>query len=74
MQMQRAGVDGAPITIPVLLSHHNGVAARKVVGTVDTSEFAIAVPASLGFLIALGWQEVNCLWVIALMAGGIIAA
>ncbi|MDQ0883823.1 putative membrane protein YfcA [Peribacillus sp. V2I11] len=40
----------------------------------DTSEFAIAVSASLGFLIALGWQEVNWFWVIALMAGGIIAA
>jgi len=62
-----------PITTPVLLSQE-GVPARKVVGTVDTSEFAIAVSATLGFLIALGWQEVNWFWVIALMAGGIIAA
>ncbi|MBT2667109.1 sulfite exporter TauE/SafE family protein [Bacillus sp. ISL-4] len=62
-----------PITTPVLLSQ-NGVPARKVVGTVDTSEFAVAVSATLGFLIALGWQEVNWFWVIALMAGGIIAA
>ncbi|MEB2491673.1 sulfite exporter TauE/SafE family protein [Peribacillus frigoritolerans] len=62
-----------PITTPVLLSQ-KGVPARKVVGTVDTSEFAIAVSATLGFLIALGWQEVNWFWVIALMAGGIIAA
>ncbi|MFE4811472.1 sulfite exporter TauE/SafE family protein [Peribacillus simplex] len=62
-----------PITTPVLLSQ-KGVPARKVVGTVDTSEFAVAVSATLGFLIALGWQEVNWFWVISLMAGGIIAA
>lgn len=62
-----------PITTPVLLSQ-KGVPARKVVGTVDTSEFAIAVSATLGFLIALGWQDVNWFWVISLMAGGIIAA
>ncbi|MFE3974032.1 MULTISPECIES: sulfite exporter TauE/SafE family protein [unclassified Peribacillus] len=62
-----------PITTPVLLSQE-GVPARKVVGTVDTSEFAIAVSATLGFLIALGWQEVNWFWVISLMVGGIIAA
>ncbi|MDM5306686.1 sulfite exporter TauE/SafE family protein [Peribacillus frigoritolerans] len=62
-----------PITTPVLLSQE-GVPARKVVGTVDTSEFAIAVSATLGFLIALGWQEVNWFWVTSLMVGGIIAA
>ncbi|MDF9761237.1 putative membrane protein YfcA [Peribacillus simplex] len=62
-----------PITTPVLLSQE-GVPARKVVGTVDTSEFFIAVSATLGFLIALGWQEVNWFWVISLMVGGIIAA
>lgn len=62
-----------PITTPVLLSQ-DGVPARKVVGTVDTSEFAIAVSATIGFLIALGWQEVNWFWVISLMVGGIIAA
>lgn len=62
-----------PITTPVLLSQ-KGVPARKVVGTVDTSEFAIAVSATLGFLISMGWQEVNWIWVISLMLGGIIAA
>ncbi|MFF2498146.1 sulfite exporter TauE/SafE family protein [Peribacillus sp. NPDC058075] len=62
-----------PITTPVLLSQ-DGVPARKVVGTVDTSEFAIAVSATVGFLIALGWQEVNWFWVTSLMVGGIIAA
>ena len=62
-----------PIATPVLLSK-KGVSARKVVGTVDTSEFAIAVSATLGFFISLGWEEVNWLWVGALMIGGIIAA
>ncbi|WP_110928719.1 sulfite exporter TauE/SafE family protein [Bacillus massiliglaciei] len=62
-----------PITTPVLLSK-KGMAPRKVVGTVDTSEFAIAVSATLGFLISLGWEEVNWLWVGSLMIGGIIAA
>ncbi len=62
-----------PIATPVLLSR-KGMSARKVVGTVDTSEFAIAVSATLGFLISLGWEEVNWLWVGALMIGGIIAA
>ncbi|WP_026559136.1 sulfite exporter TauE/SafE family protein [Bacillus sp. J37] len=62
-----------PIATPVLLSR-KGMSARKVVGTVDTSEFAIAVSATIGFLISLGWEEVNWLWVGALMIGGIIAA
>lgn len=62
-----------PITTPVLLSK-DGISARKAVGTVDTSEFAIAIAASLGFFISLGWQAVNWTWVIALMIGGVIAA
>ncbi|QGQ46119.1 sulfite exporter TauE/SafE family protein [Metabacillus sediminilitoris] len=62
-----------PIATPVLLSR-KGMSPRKVVGTVDTSEFAIAVSATLGFLISLGWEDVNWLWVAALMIGGIIAA
>ena len=52
----------------------NGMSARKVVGTVDTSEFAIAVSASIGFFISLGWADVNWFWVTALIIGGVIAA
>ncbi|GAB1786268.1 sulfite exporter TauE/SafE family protein [Priestia aryabhattai] len=62
-----------PLTTPILLSKSSN-SARKVIGTVDTSELAIAISATFGFLISLGWQDVNWLWVIALMLGGIIAA
>lgn len=62
-----------PIATPVLLTSHK-MDPRKVVGSVDTSEFAVALSASLGFLISLGWQEVAFEWVIALMIGGIFAA
>lgn len=62
-----------PIATPVLLSK-NEMTVRKVVGTVDTSEFAIALSASAGFFISLGWNQVNWFWVIALIIGGVIAA
>lgn len=62
-----------PIATPVLLSK-KGMSVRKVVGTVDTSEFAIAVSASIGFFISLGWSQVNWFWVTALIIGGVIAA
>jgi uncharacterized protein len=62
-----------PITTPILLSR-NGISARKVIGTVDTSEFAVSVSATLGFLISIGWDEVDWFWVVTLMLGGVIAA
>lgn len=62
-----------PIATPVLLTG-NRMEPRKVIGTVDTSEFAIAVSSTLGFLLTLGWSNINLQWVIALMIGGIIAA
>lgn len=62
-----------PIATPVLLSK-KGMTARKAVGTVDTSEFAIAFAGSLGFILSLGWEAVNWLWVAALIIGGVVAA
>ncbi len=47
---------------------------RKVVGSIDTSEFVVAVAGSAGFLLVLGSEGVNWSWVAALMAGGVIAA
>ncbi|MDR4886748.1 sulfite exporter TauE/SafE family protein [Fredinandcohnia sp. QZ13] len=62
-----------PIATPVLLTGHK-MEPRKVIGSVDTSEFAIAVSSTLGFLLTLGWSNINLQWVLALMIGGIIAA
>ncbi|MBA4601502.1 sulfite exporter TauE/SafE family protein [Thermoactinomyces mirandus] len=62
-----------PITTPMLLSK-KGMSPRVVIGTVDTSEFVIAVSASLGFLLFLGWEQFNIYWVAALVIGGVIAA
>ncbi|RLQ95891.1 sulfite exporter TauE/SafE family protein [Falsibacillus albus] len=62
-----------PVATPILLAK-KGADSRKVIGSVDTSEFAIASSATLGFILSLGWESVNWTWVIALMAGGIVAA
>lgn len=47
---------------------------RKVVGSIDTSEFVVAVGGSLGFLMALGSAGIP--WTIAgvLLLGGVLAA
>src|SRR6476661_1512659 len=47
---------------------------RKVVGSVDTAEFVVAVGASLGFLFGLGSAGINWGYAGALLAGGVIAA
>jgi len=62
-----------PITTPALLAK-NGAKPRKVVGTVATSEFAVAVAATLGFALFLGWEAFNFFWVLAFVLGGIFAA
>ncbi|HHY72143.1 MAG TPA: sulfite exporter TauE/SafE family protein [Bacillus bacterium] len=62
-----------PISTPVLLTS-NKMEPRKVIGSVDTSEFAIAVSSTLGFLLTLGWSQINVQWVLALIIGGVIAA
>jgi hypothetical protein len=47
---------------------------RKVIGTVDTSEFVVALCASFGFLLSLSFAQIPWQVVGALFAGGIIAA
>ena len=47
---------------------------RKVVGSIDTSEFVVAVGGSLGFLFALTAQGIDWGIVTALLIGGVIAA
>ena len=47
---------------------------RKVIGSIDTSEFVVAVGGSLGFLFALGSQGILWGYAGALLLGGVIAA
>jgi uncharacterized protein len=47
---------------------------RRVVGSVATSEFLVTVAASLGFLIGLSFAEIPVAWLLALLAGGVVAA
>ena len=47
---------------------------RKVIGSIDTSEFVVAIGGSLGFLFALGSQGIPFDYALALLAGGVVAA
>ena len=62
-----------PVGTPAILASGR-LEPRKVIGSIDTSEFLVAVAASLGFLIGLRNQGVNASWVVALLIGGLIAA
>ncbi|ALC81239.1 MULTISPECIES: sulfite exporter TauE/SafE family protein [Bacillus] len=62
-----------PINTPILLSK-KGFVPRKVIGTVSASEFAVTLSASLGFLLFLGWEQINWLWVAGFALGGVVAA
>jgi uncharacterized membrane protein YfcA len=62
-----------PVSTPTLLATGK-MEPRKVVGSVDTSEFLVALAASIGFLVGLGSQGVKPSVVVPLLAGGIVAA
>lgn len=62
-----------PVGTTTLLSSGR-LEPRKVVGSIDTSEFVVAVGGSLGFLFALGSQGIEWSIAAALLVGGIIAA
>ncbi|MGH9052183.1 MAG: sulfite exporter TauE/SafE family protein [Acidimicrobiia bacterium] len=62
-----------PVGTPTLLASGR-LEPRKVVGTVDTGEFLVALGASLGFLLSLSWSEIPLQTVGALLAGGAVAA
>jgi uncharacterized membrane protein YfcA len=47
---------------------------RKVVGSIDTSEFVVAIGGSLGFLFALGSAGIDFRLAGALLVGGVLAA
>lgn len=62
-----------PVATPALLSAGR-TAPRTVVGSVDTSEFLVALAASVGFLIGLGSQVLDPWTVGGLLLGGVAAA
>lgn len=62
-----------PVATPTILATGK-YEPRKVVGSVDTSEFLVALAASVGFLLALGSQGIAFRYVAALLIGGVVAA
>ena len=62
-----------PVSTPAILASGR-MEPRKTIGSIDTSEFLVSVAASLGFLLALGDQGINLLWIAGLLAGGLVAA
>jgi uncharacterized membrane protein YfcA len=62
-----------PVGTPAILASGR-MEPRRVIGSIDTSEFLVALAASLGFLLALGDQGIDGVWVLGLLAGGMVAA
>src|SRR5215212_2916858 len=72
--LDAAGGGGwGPISTPTLLSSGR-MEPRKIIGTVDTSEFLVALSASIGFLFALSFAQIPWTIVGALLLGGVVAA
>ena len=61
---------GPVVTSNLLIQGHN---PRMTVGTVNTSEFVVAIAISATFLLALGWEDFSVA-VIGLLIGGMLAA
>ncbi len=62
-----------PVATPTILATGK-YEPRKVIGSVDTSEFLVALAASIGFLLSLGSQGIAWTYVAALLIGGLAAA
>ncbi|WUH99860.1 sulfite exporter TauE/SafE family protein [Spirillospora sp. NBC_00431] len=62
-----------PVGTPAILASGR-MEPRKVIGSMDTSEFLVAVAASAGFLTGLGGAGIDLAWAAALLVGGVIAA
>ncbi len=62
-----------PVATPALLTAGR-TAPRTVVGSVDTSEFLVAVAASIGFLLGLGSTVLDPWTIGGLLLGGVLAA
>ena len=62
-----------PVATPTLISS-GGMTPRRVIGTVDTSEFLVAIAASAGFFLGIGSEDIPWTAVLGLLAGGLVAA
>ena len=62
-----------PVTTTTLIAREPS-RARRVIGSVDASEFLVAASATAGFVFALGWDGISWLWVGAIVLGGAVAA
>jgi hypothetical protein len=62
-----------PVATPTLISSGR-MSPRRVIGTVDTSEFLVAVAASAGFFVGIGAASIPWTVVLGLLAGGLVAA
>jgi uncharacterized protein len=62
-----------PVATPALLTAGK-TAPRTVIGSVDTSEFLVAVAASVGFLVGLGSAVLDPWTIGGLLLGGVLAA
>jgi uncharacterized protein len=62
-----------PVGTPAILASGR-LEPRKVIGSIDTSEFIVAIAASIGFLVGIGRENIDVTWVAALLLGGIVAA
>ncbi|GAA1865985.1 sulfite exporter TauE/SafE family protein [Asanoa iriomotensis] len=62
-----------PVGTPAILASGR-LEPRKTIGSIDTSEFLVAIAASIGFFVGIGSEQINVGWVVALLAGGVIAA
>ncbi len=62
-----------PVGTPAILASGR-LEPRKTIGSIDTSEFLVAIAASIGFFVGLGSENINFTWVAALLIGGVIAA
>ena len=62
-----------PVATPTLITS-GSMSPRRVIGTVATAEFLVAVAASAGFILGIGSEDIPWSIVGALLVGGVIAA
>ncbi|MGA9520905.1 MAG: sulfite exporter TauE/SafE family protein [Myxococcaceae bacterium] len=72
--LDAAGGGGwGPLGTSTLMSSGR-IEPRRAIGTIDTSEFIVAFAASVGFVWSLGTQQIPWAYVVAILAGGVLAA